>query len=150
MREFTDAAGQAWSFELNISTVKKLNAALAAGGYEIDLLESTNVLVRLANVILAADMLFLLVRDTAEQRGVTDEEFGSRLRGDVLYHARQALIEEYIDFFPEANVRESLRTFAQASERLETESRRLIAARTQKIVEDATRDNSDQDEPVGN
>lgn len=138
MREFIDSTGESWSFEINISTIKQLNAALAAGGYDIDLLESTNVLIRLANVIVAADILFLLVRSTAESRNVSAEEFGSRLRGDILFHARQALIEEYIDFFPEANVRESLRTFARASDKLAAESRRLIAARTEQIVQEAT------------
>ena len=56
-----------------------------------------------------ADVLYCLVKDEADARQVSDEDFGRALAGDAITAAAEAFVEELIDFFPDARVRAGLR-----------------------------------------
>ncbi len=59
-----------------------------------------------------ADVLYCLVKDEADARQVSDEDFGRALAGDAITAAAEAFVEELIDFFPDARVRAGLRQVA--------------------------------------
>ena len=65
------------------------------------LTHDSDLVVRLAeDVILVADCLFAVVKPQADEREVSDTDFGRALSGDVIDQATTALLEELIDFFP--------------------------------------------------
>lgn len=138
MQTFTTPDGLLWNLEINISTIKRLNAELQATGHEeVDLLESSDLIVKFADLVLVGDLIFLCVREQATNRNIDAETFLRFLRGDTLYKAREALIAEYIDFFPDPAIRSSLASLVVASEKFRAESLNLILARVQQIADQA-------------
>lgn len=99
MPQFKDATGRAWSVAVTGSTVKRCGDLL-----KIDigdpLTGDPSMLTRMdTDIAFLVDLLFVVCKPEADQRGVTDEQFAELLGGDVLYHARQALVEALVDFF---------------------------------------------------
>ena len=100
MSLFTDSKGDEWLLEINCNQIDKVRSTLG-----IDLAtvidKKSNVLKLLAeDVVLLCNTLFLLCEKQAEHREVSDEEFGTRLVGDALENATNALLEGIADFFP--------------------------------------------------
>jgi hypothetical protein len=52
--------------------------------------------------VLLCDILFVVIQPQAITHGISDEDFGRSLGGDVLDVATTALLEELVDFFPSA------------------------------------------------
>ena len=100
MKTFTDTAGRVWEIVVNVDTVKRVRDLLDLN--LLSIVEPGNDLVdRLAeDVILVCDVLFAVVKPQADQRTVSDADFGRALSGDVIDQATTALLEELIDFFP--------------------------------------------------
>jgi hypothetical protein len=98
MRTFTDALGRSWSLEITVATLKRVRAVAgvdlieAAGGTLLDRL--------VADPVLLGDVLYACVKPQAEERKITDEDFGRSLAGDAIDHATTALLEEFVAFFP--------------------------------------------------
>jgi hypothetical protein len=98
MRTFTDALGRSWSLEITVATLKRVRAVAgvdlieAAGGTLLDRL--------VADPVLLGDVLYACVKPQADERKITDEDFGRSLAGDAIDHATTALLEEFVAFFP--------------------------------------------------
>ncbi|HEX5442603.1 MAG TPA: hypothetical protein VFW87_02185, partial [Pirellulales bacterium] len=56
-----------------------------------------------------ADVLYVLCKEDADAKQVSDEDFGRALGGDAIQAAAEALVEELIDFFPDERSRQALR-----------------------------------------
>jgi len=98
MHTFTDALNRSWSLEITVATLKRIRAL--AG---VDLLEAAGgtLLDRLvADPVLLGDVLYACVKPQADERKLTDEDFGRSLAGDVIDTATTALLEEFVAFFP--------------------------------------------------
>jgi len=98
MHTFTDPAQRTWTVAINVAAVRRVRDAL-----KLDLLSVIDgeLLEKLAgDPCLLCDVLYVLCKPQAEERGIGDEQFGELLAGDVIDAATQALIEELIDFFP--------------------------------------------------
>ena len=65
----------------------------------------------------SVDMVWALVRDEAESRGVGMREFLDELDEDALHRAREALMEEYIRFFRSPTRRDLMRSLRSETER---------------------------------
>jgi hypothetical protein len=116
MHTFTDSAGRPWSVVVNVSVVKRVKSMLG-----IDLLSigDGDLWQRLAtDPVCLVDTLFVICKPEAEAAGVTDEQFGAGLVGDVIDAATKALLEEIADFFPQAR-RGLLRKAMQKTEQLQ-------------------------------
>ena len=55
--------------------------------------------------ILLCDVLYVVCKPQADDQGVTDEEFGRAMAGDAIDEGTTALLEELVDFFPQAKRR---------------------------------------------
>ena len=51
--------------------------------------------------VLLCDCVYAVCKPEADARGITDEDFGRAMAGDVIEHACTALLEELVDFFPQ-------------------------------------------------
>ena len=76
-------------------------------------------------------------REKNHPMSVSDEDFGSAMAGDSVDAATQALLDEVIDFFPEAK-RRAFRKILSASRRFgEAAKRRLAELLEDRGLEDA-------------
>lgn len=118
MRSFADTTGRTWSVVINVAAVKRVRGLMNLDLYTLvdDGFKPLAALV--ADPVRLADVLYCLCRDEAEARQVRDEDFGRALAGDVLLHAADALVEELIDFFPDARTREGLTKVLQAGRKV--------------------------------
>jgi len=98
MHSFTDNEGREWHLVVTVNDVRRLRRDVG-----VDLVEvvTGDLAGRLrSDVVLLCDVIYALCAEQAEQAGVTDEEFGRALAGDVIDDATRALLEELADFFP--------------------------------------------------
>jgi hypothetical protein len=100
MHSFNDTQGRPWTITLNVDAIRRVRSVL-----NVNLLEAIEgkLLERLiTDPVLLCDILFVIVQPEAISKGVSDEDFGRALGGDVLDVATTALLEELVDFFPSA------------------------------------------------
>jgi hypothetical protein len=112
MKTFADNAGRTWAITVNVSAVKRVRDLLQVNILEIAD-QKGKLLERLVeDPCLLCDILFCLVKPEAEAKGISDEDFGKALGGDVLDQAADALLTEIADFFPKGR-REVLRRIVE-------------------------------------
>lgn len=105
MHPFKDAAGREWQIRMSIGQARKLKDDIG-----IDVLDGGDSLSKLAtDPYTTANCLYILCESQANESGVSDEQFGESLAGDVIDSATEALLAELVDFFPKRQ-REALRT----------------------------------------
>lgn len=99
MKTFKDADGREWTITVDIGALRRIRDLT-----KVDLVEliGNNLALALdADPVLLVDVLWAAVKPQAEQRKISDEEFGCSLRGEALDAALAALLEDLVDFFPE-------------------------------------------------
>ncbi len=126
MRSFKDCEGREWNMSVTIGS-----ARMVKDQFDVDLLRFDERLIgRLsAEMVLMADIVYLLIEQQAKGRDVTREAFFDALDGNALEAAKEALIEATVDYLPvsrQAQVRAALAKIKELDERLiEEASKRL-------------------------
>ena len=89
--------------------------------------EGTLVERLISDPVLLCDVVYVVCKEEADSKDVSDEDFGRAMAGDALEHATTALLEELIDFFPQGR----RRLLKKALAKLKTlEARALKVAET--------------------
>jgi len=109
MKQFTDNQGRAWNVEINVDAIKRVR-----GTCGVDLLDASDkqksLLTDLAtDPVLLVDVIYVVCRLQADDRGVSDEDFGRAMAGDAIDRATEALLEEVVNFTPNPRDRERMR-----------------------------------------
>ena len=151
MRTFMDNAGRTWTISLTVAAVKRVRDLA-----KIDLLDLANgrVFERLvADPVTLCDALYAACKPQADAEGITDEAFGEAMAGDAIEHASKALVEELIQFFPNARERAALsrvvRTMDAAMDRARSDvERRLDGGEIERAIEAAMAGPSSTGSPV--
>lgn len=131
MKTFTDNTGRTWTLSVTVGTIKRVRALCGVDLASIITMESgktpnVGLLERLAaDPVLLVDVLFAVCKPEADAKGITDEEFGRAMAGDAIELAATALLDEIIDFFPEAK-RKVFRKILDASRRFEARSKQAL------------------------
>lgn len=145
MKTFRDNAGREWLVKVHVAGIARVRDTLGVDLYGLvdDGLKGLGGL--LGDPVGLVDVIYVLCRKEAEQRGVTDEDFGEAMAGDAIEAATAAFLEALTDFFPNPRVRAGLTRLLEASRTLrgrlidhmeatlagldlEAEARRLIAS----------------------
>ena len=133
MKSFTDNIGRVWTVNVNVGTVKRVRALCGVdianiisvkpdGKPEVALLE------RLAtDPVLLVDVLYAACKEEADARKISDEDFGRAMAGDAIELACAALLDEIIDFFPEAK-RRVFGKILNATRRFQERTKTALAA----------------------
>jgi hypothetical protein len=103
MRAFVDATGRTWTVAITVDAIKRVRGLL-----KVDLLEVVDgkLVDRLvSDPILLCDVVYAVCKPEADTRGVTDADFGRAMAGDAIDGAVTALLEDLVDFFPQARRR---------------------------------------------
>jgi hypothetical protein len=118
MRSFIDNAGRTWTLQINVAAIKRVRGLVGVDLYKLidDGMEPLAKLI--ADPVDLADVLYCLVRNEADAKQITDEQFGRALAGDAITAAADAFLEELIDFFPEARARAALRKTVSAGKQV--------------------------------
>lgn len=98
MKTFTDCMGRTWTVTINVGTIKRVKTMLG-----INLLEAItdDLAEKLKNdVCMLVDVLYVICKNEADTKNITDENFGEAMAGDALENATNAFLDELIDFFP--------------------------------------------------
>jgi hypothetical protein len=92
-----------------VTTIRRVRAALDVDLYQLvdDGMQALGRLV--ADPVRLADVLYVLCKDDADAKNISDEDFGRALAGDAITAAAEALVEELVDFFPDERSRAALR-----------------------------------------
>jgi len=99
MRTFTDSAGRTWTVSLTIDAAKRVKGLLDVNLLELEAGDPPLLTKLGTDVILLCDVIFALVKPQADAAGVSDEQFGAALGGEVILAAQTAFYEELVDFF---------------------------------------------------
>ena len=118
MHTFTDNAGRTWTITINVAAIKRVRGLLGIDLYKLVDDGFKPLADLIGDPVQLADVLFVLCKDEADARQVTDEDFGRALYGDAITLAAEAFVEELVDFFPDARVRASLRKLVTAGKRV--------------------------------
>ena len=118
MKTFTDNAGRTWTVQVNVAAIKRVRGLVGIDLYKLvdDGFQALAKLV--SDPVQLADVLYCLLKDEADAKQVTDEEFGRGLAGDAIMLAADAFVEELIDFFPDARARAGLRKVIEAGRKV--------------------------------
>lgn len=112
MQTFTDLKGRTWVLEITSWEVRQ--ARLRLGLVVDDLITDRckPLIDLLSDPIRLIDFAFLLCERQAHERGITDEDFGRAINGDLYEVLAEAVYEALNDFFPKAT-RELLRALGR-------------------------------------
>jgi len=108
MKSFTDNLGRTWTLVVNVAAIKRVRALCdvdlnAIVEIDRDNNPSTKLLERLSSdPVLLVDVLYAVCKPDCDQKQVSDQDFGVAMAGDAIDHATTALLDEIVDFFPEA------------------------------------------------
>ncbi len=110
MHQFTDTVSRVWQVAITVGSVQRVRGAL-----KVNLLnpiaakprkvrgedrKGVPLVTRLQlDPCLLVNVLFVLVQRQAEERGVTDEQFGEALGGEAAWAAYEAFMAEWQSFF---------------------------------------------------
>jgi hypothetical protein len=102
VRSFKDADGREWVLSVHVGVIRRIRQATDVDLPKLidDGLKGLRELLR--DPCKLCDVLFVMVKDQADKKGITDEQFGAALGGDALGEAADAFVEALVDFFPKA------------------------------------------------
>lgn len=132
MKSFTDNLGRTWTLVVNVATIKRVRALCGVDLNSIVEVEdgrpSARLLERLSgDPVLLVDVLYAVCKPECDQKNVSDEDFGAAMAGDAVESATNALLEETVDFFPEAK-RLAFRKILAASRRFGEQAKKRLAS----------------------
>ena len=125
MGSFKDNQDRTWSIDLTVGAVKRIRSSL-----EIDLLDlREQTFTQLSNdVLLMHDVVWLLCKEEAAKRGISEEQFGAAVVGDPVSDAIGVVLEAIPGFFHAA--KKSLVTTAVTKAKVMREKAEALTAAT--------------------
>jgi len=127
MKQFTDNAGRAWTVEINVAALKRVKGLTGVDLLEV--LDGTLIERLIRDPVLLCDVLYAACKPEADERGVSDEEFGRAMAGDAIALATEALLDEIVSFCPSPRDRAALGRVLAATRTAMEKARDLVEAR---------------------
>lgn len=132
VRQFTDCEGRTWRVRITVDEVKRCREQLG-----IQILDATNPQADLCGRLstdpeLLVNVLYVVCRQQADERGLSDEQFGRSMAGDAIWEASTALLEAVADFFPSPAQRAARHKLIERSTRIV----RLLERRLDEVASD--------------
>ena len=127
MASFRDTSERSWDFSITVSSIKRVRSLV--GVDLMDMVDGKLVEEFLTDPVLLVDALYALCKPQADDLGVSDEEFGEAMSGDVIDHATKALILELIRFFPNTRDRKNLKRVMETTWEVMERARDVVEER---------------------
>ncbi len=114
MHAFVDTAGRTWELSIHVAAIKRVRGLVGLDLYGL-IDDGFQPLAKLVgDPVQLADVLYCLVKDQADAKNISDEEFGRSLAGDAILRAADAFVDELVSFFPDPRARASLARVVEA------------------------------------
>jgi hypothetical protein len=126
MKTFCDNAGRTWTVQVNVDAIKRVRDLA-----QVNLLEVVEgkLLERLiSDPVLLCDVIYSLCKPETDAKSVSDVDFGKAMGGDAIDGGTTALLEELVDFFPQAKRRVLAKALAKLR-KLETAALAAVETR---------------------
>ena len=107
MASFKDTEGRKWTVQINVLACKRVRDELGVDLVNPNVMETVSEIA--GDLIRSIDILYLICKDQAQERGLSDEDFGRSLAGEGVEQAIVALVESLADFSPNPKQGELLR-----------------------------------------
>ena len=104
---FTTAQGKVFTFHINVYAIKNVKEKTGVDLGKLLNPGQTNLQSLLEDPAALCDVMFVLCEDQAKNYGMTDQQFGEAMFGDVFSEAAEAFMVAYASFCP-AHQREIL------------------------------------------
>ncbi len=127
MKTFTDNEKRDWTVEINVAALKRVRGL--TGVDLMDILGGSLIERLIRDPVLLCDVLYAACRPQAQERNLSDEDFGRAMAGDAIEHATAALLEELVSFCPSPRDRRSLGRVLDATRRVMDRARDLVELR---------------------
>jgi hypothetical protein len=136
MKTFRDTAGREWAIVVDVAAVKRvMKAPIEYFGEPLKanllaLVEPDSELLKrvVAYPPLLCDIIYAICQPQCLEKGISDEEFGRAMGGEVLEKVLDLMLEETIDFFPPVR-RSVLRKVLEKSRAFAEKARALAETR---------------------
>jgi len=110
--------GREWIITIHTTAVKRCRALVDVDLYGL-VDEGFKGLGKLfSDPVKFVDTIYVLCKDEADARGISDEDFGRAMAGDAIGNANAAFCEELADFFPDPRIRAGLRKVIDATRKV--------------------------------
>ena len=127
MKTFTDNEGRSWTVEVNVAALKR---AKGLAGVDLMAVLDGDLIERfIRDPVLLCDALYAVCKPEADEKGVSDEDFGRAMAGDAIEHATAALLDEIVSFCPSPRDRAALGRVLAATRTAMDKARDLVEAR---------------------
>jgi hypothetical protein len=126
MKTFTDNAARVWTVQVNVDAIKRVRDLVQVNLLEVvegELLERL-----ISDPVLLCDVIYSLCKPEADAKNVSDVDFGKAMAGDAIDGGTTALLEELVDFFPQAKRRVLAKALAKLR-KLETAALAAVETR---------------------
>lgn len=129
MKTFKDNKEKSWDVSINVGCIKRIKELagvdlIAESGKDKD-----NIFIRISSdPVLLCDIIYAICKPQADERQISDEQFGEAMGGDALDSATECFVEELINFFPKAK-REMLRKMTEKMKDLEARGMDYVTER---------------------
>jgi hypothetical protein len=133
MHTFKDNGGREWTIEVNVAALKRVRGL--TGTDLMQVVEGTLIEKLIRDPVLLCDVVYAVCKTEADQRGVSDEEFGRAMAGDAIEAATAALLEELVSFCPSPRDRRNLGRVLTATRGVMDKARDLVEKRIDRLVE---------------
>jgi hypothetical protein len=108
MHAFRDALDRDWTVQVNVAQIKRVRAALGVELHGVTGDGLPAVVDLLNDPCRLCDVLYVLVKEQADARKLTDEDFGTGMGGDALGAGADALVKAIVDFFQSPGQRKAV------------------------------------------
>ncbi|WP_428937765.1 hypothetical protein [Fontivita pretiosa] len=120
MKTFADNAGRTWTVTVNVDAIKRVRDLASVNLLEV--VEGKLVDRLVTDPLLLCDVIYCLCKPEADAKQISDTDFGRAMAGDAIDAATTALLEELVDFFPQAR----RRVLAKAMAKLRTLEQTIV------------------------
>ena len=93
-----DSEGNVWSMAINVHAIQR--ARNLVGVNLVDVFDGKLFVQLSDDPVLLVNTIYAVCKPLADERGMTDEQFGAVLVGDAIDEAAAALVQGILDFFP--------------------------------------------------
>lgn len=119
MKTFKDTEGREWPVAINVAAIRRVKDLLG-----VDLLDLTDdrfaaISTLIGKPVELVNVIYVLCKPKADERNITDEQFGEAMAGDAIQHAADAFLDEYANFFPDPRMRAGLKKLMDASRKVQ-------------------------------
>ena len=127
MKQFTDNAGRTWTIAINVDAIKRVKGLLDVNLLEI--VEGTLIERLIRDPVLLCDVVYVVCKPEADEKNVSDEDFGRAMAGDAIEHATKAVLEELVGFSPSPRDRANLQRVLETTYRVMDKARDMVEAK---------------------